>query len=270
MRFRGREAGILALLGLLALACETSPTGRSQLIVVSDDQMREMGVASFEQLKQEKPISTSSAKKAYVSCVARAVTSALGGGYQGASWEVVLFEDESANAFALPGGKIGVFTGLLDVAKNQHQLATVLGHEVAHVTARHSAERVSQGTAAQLLAQGVSAAGLVNPASTAGQATLAALGLGLEYGVLKPYGRTQESEADLIGLDYMARAGFDPAESVALWQNMAAGGGAQPAEFLSTHPSHATRIADLQKRIPQARLLQQQARAAGRNPSCKP
>jgi len=249
-------------------ACVTSPTGRSQLIFVSDAQMAELGVASFDQLKGEKKISKDAALNAYVSCVARAVTGSLSPSeYQG-SWEVVVFQDDSANAFALPGGKIGVFTGLLNVAKNQDQLATVLGHEVAHVIARHSAERVSQSQAAQLLASGAAAAGVVNPASAAGQVTLAALGLGVQYGVLMPYGRTQESEADRIGLDYMARAGFDPAQSIELWKNMQAAGGASPPEFLSTHPSHATRIADLQRRLPEAQKLQQQARAAGRRPSC--
>jgi predicted Zn-dependent protease len=271
-RLRDLRLACLSLALLLALglasACVTSPTGRSQLIFVSDAQMNELGVASFQQLKGEKKISQDPAINAYVTCVARAVTGALSPSeYQG-SWEVVVFQDDSANAFALPGGKIGVFTGLLSVAKNQDQLATVLGHEVAHVIARHSAERVSQGTAAQLLASGVAATGVVNPASASGQLTLAALGLGMEYGVLKPYGRAQESEADRIGLDYMARAGFDPAQSIELWKNMAASGGANPPEFLSTHPSHATRIADLQRRLPEARKLQQQARAAGRRPTC--
>jgi len=263
-------AGLALLLALgFASACVTSPTGRSQFIFVSDAQMNELGVASFDQLKTEKPVSKDSALNAYVNCVARAVTGALTPSEHQGSWEVVVFQDDSANAFALPGGKIGVFTGLLGVAKNQDQLATVLGHEVAHVIARHSAERVSQGTAAQLLASGVAAAGVVNPASAAGQLTLAALGLGMEYGVLKPYGRAQESEADRIGLDYMARAGFDPAQAIELWKNMAAAGGGQPPEFLSTHPSHATRISDLARLLPQAQKLQQQARAAGRKPSCR-
>jgi predicted Zn-dependent protease len=270
MRIRGAAGARIAALALLAstAACVTSPTGRSQLILVSEDQMQELGAASFEQLKGEGKVSTSSSANAYVRCVSNAITGALGSEATG-SWEVVVFEDETANAFALPGRKIGVHTGLLQVAKNQDQLATVIGHEVAHVTARHSAERVSQGQAAQLLSSGVAAAGVVDPARVAGKGALAALGLGMQYGVLMPYGRTQESEADMIGLDYMARAGFDPAQSVELWKNMSAAGGGQPTEFLSTHPSHSTRIADLTRRLPEAQKLQQQARASGRKPACR-
>ncbi len=254
----------------VGVACATSPTGRNQFIVVSDDQMNELGVAAFDQMKGEGKLSKNSPANAYVACVAKAVTAALDSReYQG-GWEVVVFADETANAFALPGRKIGVHTGLLKIAKNQDQLASVLGHEVAHVIARHSAERVSQGQAAQLLQSGVEAAGIVDPASTAGQLTLGALGLGVQYGVLMPYGRTQESEADAIGLDYMARAGFDPTQSIELWKNMAnAAGGPQAVEFLSTHPSHDTRIADLTKRIPAAQELQRQARSAGSKPSCR-
>lgn len=259
-------------LALALAACATSPLGRSQLMLVSDARMAEMGVAAFDQLKSEQKVSTNARTNAYVRCVADAITSALPSGRDvPPSWEVVVFEDPTANAFALPGGKIGVNTGLLPVARNQDQLATVIGHEVAHVIARHGAERVSQSAAAQLAESGVAAAGIVDPATTTGKLALGALGLGVQYGVLMPYSRTQESEADLLGLDYMARAGFDPRQSVELWKNMAqAGGGGQPPEFLSTHPSHETRIRDLEQRIPEAEKLEQQARAAGRRPSCTP
>jgi predicted Zn-dependent protease len=261
--------GCLAFL-LAAGACATSPLGRSQLVLVSDAQMAEMGVAAFDQMKKEQPISSDARTNTYVRCVATAVTAALPpDAFQG-SWEVVVFQDKTANAFALPGGRIGVNTGLLPVARSQDQLATVLGHEVAHVIARHGAERVSQSEASNLLQAGVAASGIVDPATSTGKLALGALGLGVEYGVLMPYSRTQESEADLLGLDYMARAGFDPSQSVALWKNMAASGGQAPPEFLSTHPSHETRIQDLEKRIPAAKELMQQARAAGRRPSCKP
>ena len=268
MRFGFGLASIVVGMAV-GVACATSPTGRSQLILVSDDQMNELGVASFDQIKGERKLSTSSSINAYVTCVSNAVTAVLDNTEYAGNWEVVVFEDETANAFALPGGKIGVHTGLLKTAKNQDQLATVLGHEVAHVIARHSAERVSQGQAANLLQSGVAATGVVDPASTTGQLTLGALGLGVQYGVLMPYGRTQESEADAIGLDYMARAGFDPAQSVELWKNMAEASGGGQMEFLSTHPSHDTRIADLTARIPDAQALRQQARAAGRKPNCR-
>lgn len=264
------RAAVLACLLLVLVACATSPLGRSQLMLVSDAQMAEMGVAAFDQMKKEQPVSKDARATAYVRCVADAVTAALPADAHPGGWEVVVFQDRTANAFALPGGKIGVNTGLLPVARNQDQLATVLGHEVAHVIARHGAERVSQSQTADLLQAGVAASGVVDPATSTGKLALGALGLGVQYGVLMPYSRTQESEADLLGLDTMARAGFDPRQSVALWKNMEAAGGQQPPEFLSTHPSHETRIQDLEKRIPQALELMKQARAAGHRPSCKP
>ena len=178
-----------------------------------------------------------------------------------------MFQDDTANAFALPGRKIGVHTGLLKVAKNQDQLATVIGHEVGHVIARHSAERVSDQIAAQIAALGrrarCSARSAIRRARLHGLA-MAALGVGAQGVVLK-FSRTHESEADLIGLDRMAAAGFDPRESVPLWQNMdAASQGARPPEFLSTHPSPATRIKDLAGAHPaDAMPIAEQAHAAG-------
>ena len=124
---------------LVISACSTSPTGRKQFILVSDSQLSQLGAQSFEQLKDERRISTDSTKNNYVQCVSRHITNVVGG-----TWEVVVFDDDSANAFALPGGKIGVHTGLLEVAENQHQLAAVIGHEVGHVLASHGGERVSQ------------------------------------------------------------------------------------------------------------------------------
>lgn len=259
-----------ALLSAALVACATSPLGRSQLMLVSDAQMDEMGVAAFEQLKTEQKISGDSRSKAYVNCVALAITSVLSEEEGAGEWEVQVFEDDSANAFALPGQKIGVHTGLLKVAKDQNQLATVVGHEVAHVLARHGAERVSAQVAsqggAQLLGAVVGAAG--NPASPLNGLAMQALGLGVNLGVMA-YGRSHESEADLYGLDLMARAGFDPRASVPLWQNMAAASeGPRPPEFLSTHPSPETRIDDLNERIPQALPIAQKAWAAGRRPKC--
>ena len=266
-----RRASLLGMclcgmwLGVLT-GCETSALGRSQLKLLPESQMDQMGVAAFNEISQQTPVSSNSRKNTYVTCVASAVTRALTGPAAATRWEVKVFEDANANAFALPGGKIGVNTGLLDVARNQDQLATVLGHEVAHVLAGHSNERVS---AALVKQAGMSAlevmADSTNPMH--GQ-MLGLFGAGVEYGVLLPYGRAHESEADLMGLDLMARAGFDPTQSVALWQNMAAAGAGQPPEFLSTHPSHSTRIRDLEGRMPQARELSESARKAGRRPSC--
>jgi predicted Zn-dependent protease len=166
----------------------------------------------------------------------------------------------------LPGGKIGVNTGLLKVARTQDQLAAVIGHEVAHVTEGHANERVSADFATQSSLQLLSAvADASNPMH--GQ-LIALLGAGVQIGVLRRYDRKHESEADLVGLDFMAKAGFDPRESVALWLNMAKAGGGQPPEFLSTHPSYNSRIYELRKRIPSAMLLYEDAKARGQRPRC--
>jgi len=261
-------------LGCLVAGCATSPLGRWQLMVVGDDEMNKMGVQAFEQLKSGGKVSGEPQANAYVTCVANAILSALDpkeipGGP--GPWEVRVFEDDTANAFALPGRKIGVHTGLLPVAKNQDQLATVLGHEIGHVLARHGAERVSDQPGIQALATGAGAVleALGDPTSPSHGVYMAALGVGAQSAVLK-FSRTQESEADAIGLDKMAAAGFDPRESVALWQNMeAASKGDRPIEFLSTHPSPETRIEDLQRRIPQDLVVSERAHAKGRHPHCR-
>jgi predicted Zn-dependent protease len=258
-------------IGLLAAGCATSPLGRSQLMFVGDAEMDKMGVEAFEQLKSQGKVSSDQQANSYVNCVANAITAAIDPKkYPNAvgSWEVRVFQDDTANAFALPGRKIGVHTGLLKVAKNQDQLATVIGHEVGHVLAKHGAERVSDQYATQIAAQGAGVlVGAVSNPATQGLA-MAALGVGAQGVVLK-FSRTQESEADALGLDLMASAGFNPRESVALWQNMAAASQGQPIEFMSTHPSHETRIRDLQQRIPQDLPTAEQAHTQGRNPHCR-
>jgi predicted Zn-dependent protease len=184
------------------------------------------------------------------------------------SWDVVVFKDDDANAFALPGGKIGVNSGLLKVAKTPDQLAAVIGHEVSHVIANHSNERVSTAFATESGLQLASA--LAGAASPTQQQLFGLLGVGIaQFGVLLPFSRTQESEADAVGLDLMASAGFDPRQSIDLWRNMAAaGGGARPPEFLSTHPGHETRIHNLEARLPHALPIYEQAVKAGKRPSC--
>jgi predicted Zn-dependent protease len=178
---------------------------------------------------------------------------------------VVVFQDDSANAFALPGGKIGVHTGLFQVAKNQDQLATVIGHEVAHVLAGHSNERASTQLATQGAMEALSV--LSGPASPGKSRVLAVLGVGAQVGVILPFSRAQESEADVMGLDLMASAGFDPRQGPALWENMSKLGGAPP-ELLSTHPSSATRIAALRERVQISLPIFEKARATGKKPSC--
>ncbi|MAS11425.1 M48 family metallopeptidase [Salinisphaera sp.] len=245
---------LAAALLLLLVACATSPTGRNQLKLFSSEKIAQMGVQSYQQMKQEEPIDTGTADNRYVKCVADAITRVTGG-----DWEVTVFKDDQVNAFALPGGKIGVYSGLLDVAKSDDQLAAVIGHEVGHVLAEHGNERVSQQAATQGGLQVVSAFLGGSGGGAGSQAVMSALGLGAQVGILLPFSRAQESEADTVGLELMARAGFDPRESVALWQNMAAAGGEKPAEFMSTHPSNETRINNLQSHMNQAMQLYQQA-----------
>jgi predicted Zn-dependent protease len=258
----------ILLVAVWIAACQTSALGRSQFKLFPESAMSEMGVTAFAEISQRTPVSSSASANRVVSCVAGAVTGAIDSRYPRISWEVRVFEDDTPNAFALPGGKIGVNTGLFKVARNQHQLATVIGHEVAHVLEGHSNERVSAEVATQTALQTLEAA-IVDPTNPMHGEMFGLLGLGTQIGVLMPYGRQHESEADLLGLDMMARAGFDPRESVALWQNMAAAGGAQPPEFMSTHPSYGTRIAGLQRRMGPALQLYADAATKGRSPVCQ-
>ncbi len=255
---------LLVFLALTVFACATSPTGRKQILLFPESQMAQMGAAAYQETKKGTPISKNSKDKGYVNCIADAIIAKV---EPDKDWEVTVFDSEQVNAFALPGGKIGVYTGLLGVAENQHQLAAVIGHEIAHVTAQHGNARVSASTLTQV--------GLVAAQVLAGEPTrekqqlLGLLGLGAQVGILLPYGRGQESESDLLGLVYMASAGFDPRQSVNLWQNMAkASGGKSPPELLSTHPSHSTRINDLNKAMPNAMIIYEKAKAQGENPSC--
>ncbi len=249
---------------LVALvACSTSPTGRRTLKLFPEDEMAQMGVQAYQQTKSNTKTSSNDRDNAYVACVSRKLTSLVGG-----DWEVTLFEDDSANAFALPGGKIGVNTGLLKVAETPAQLAAVIGHEIAHVQAEHGNERVSTGYVAQAgleIADAITGAyGVANQ-----RQIMSLLGLGAQVGVLLPFSRAQESEADILGQRLMARAGFDPRESVTLWQNMSRNGGSGTPEFLSTHPSGSTRIQELTRQFKTTVPLYEEARRAGKAPNCK-
>lgn len=246
-------------------ACATSPTGRKQLMILPDSQMNSMGAQSFDQMKGQTPIERDSNINQYVKCVAMAVAKEASEAANVDNWEVVVFKDNTANAFALPGGKIGVHTGILPVAKTPGQLAAVLGHEVGHVIARHGNERVSQGLVTQ---GGMAAVASATKDSASKTAVLAGLGLGAQFGVLLPFSRKHESEADLIGLELMAKAGFNPGEASELWKNMSAGGGKQPPQWMSTHPSHETRIKDLESAAPKMMPDYERAKAAGKNPNC--
>lgn len=253
-------------LGIFMLAsCATSPTGRNQVLLYSKQQTAEMGAQAFTSMKSEQPVVKSNVQNNYVQCIADAITAQVPKSVFDGEWELVVFDSEQVNAFALPGGKIGVYTGLLKVANNQHQLAAVIGHEVGHVIAQHGNERMSQST---LIGVGQQAVAQVLAANEVAQAQpiMAALGLGVQVGLQLPFSRSHESEADVIGLELMAKAGFDPTQSVNLWQNMQAASGNTPPELLSTHPSPSTRIRDLQANMANAQALYQQA---PRKPKCQ-
>lgn len=252
-----------AILVVALAGCSHSPTGRSQLTLFSNDELSQMGKQSFAQYEQQLPVVEGPAAS-YVQCVAEAITREVDSSGQ---WEIKVFKDDSANAFALPGGYIGVNTGLLDVAENQNQLAAVIGHEVAHVLANHANERVSTQAATQTgLSILQSATGLEG---AGGEQLMGLLGMGAQYGILLPFSRRHESEADTLGLELMAHAGFDPQASVELWQNMAANSQGQPPEWLSTHPSHGQRINGLKAHMGQASALSESARDAGKRPDCR-
>lgn len=257
---------LLVLCVVMALTgCAVVPeTGRQQLVLLSPREEMQLGLTEFEKIKQSKPISRDAAANAMLQEVGRRISAVAE--LPGAQWEFVLFEDpDTPNAFCLPGGKVGVFTGILPITKNEAGLATVVSHEVAHAVARHGAERVSQGLLLQLGGVALDAA-MRNHTQQARQIVLSAYGLGGTVGVLLPYSRRQELEADHIGLLYMARAGYDPREAVEFWKRFAEynrqrGGGAS-IEFLSTHPVDATRIRELERLLPQA-LAEYYARGWG-------
>lgn len=235
-----------AIVGLSSLVgCETAPiTGRSQLILVGDQQVQALGLQAYQQMKQEMPRSKDRTLNRRMQEVGKRVAAISP--KPDWDWEFTLFDNDSPNAFALPGGKVGVNTGLFKVAKNDDQLAAVIGHEVAHAIARHGNERMSQGMLAQ---GGVAAAGVA-----AGGNELAVVGsaMAAQFLFTLPNSRVQESEADHIGLLYMAEAGYDPRAAVDLWRNMEAAGAGGQMEWMSTHPSPGNRIKRLQELMPEA------------------
>lgn len=259
----GRLRFLLPFL-LVLTHCTTSPLDRRQVVLYSDSEMARQGEQAYRQMQSELPITPNSSESVYVQCVADYIIEALEEPMRSSlNWEVTVFDNEQANAFALPGGKIGVYNGLLDVAFNQHQLAAVMAHEVGHVLANHSNERASQST---LRSVGLTAARVLG----ASDATIEAIDYGTNLGIFLPFNRTQESEADSIGILLMAEAGFDPEQSIALWENMAAQGGARPPELLSTHPSPDSRMDELRSRLPEARQIRAAALDRGMVPDCVP
>ena len=253
---------LLSSVSLLLAACVSSPLERRQVVLYSEADMAARGIAAYQQMRADTPASEDLNATRYVQCVADQVIEALPYDIRDRyDWEVTLFASEQVNAFALPGGKIGVYEGLLNVAINQHQLAAVLSHEVGHVLANHSNERASQSALRNV---GFGVAQILGVSDS----TLEAIDMGAQLGVFLPFNRTQESEADVVGLTLMARAGFEPEESITLWENMAMDGGERPPELLSTHPSPATRMNELASRMPAAEIELDAAQANGRYPDC--
>jgi predicted Zn-dependent protease len=266
---KGLLLGLTMVVALAACATITSPTGRTQYVgAVSEQQLNQMGAQAFAEYKAKLPRSNDASRRRYVQCVVQAITRQLPAGQQ-ADWETVLFVNEEPNAFALPGGKVGVYTGIFKVAQNPDQLAAVIAHEIGHVIAHHHDERVTRQLGAQF---GLGVAGAIlgsQYGQDAAQATRQLGGAAVQGLFLLPNNREQETEADIVGQRLMARAGFDPREAVDLWQNMiAASGGSRPPEWLSTHPDPQSRIAELRSRAAELMPVYQQARAAGRTPEC--
>jgi len=260
--------GTVSCMLALTIGCETNPyTGRSQFLMTSVEEEMQMGAQAYSQVKDDPKMKQSQdpreiepVKRVTSRIIEAARRSKYAEMAKQFQWEVtVIKDDKTMNAFALPGGKIAVYTGIFPVAKTEAGLAAVLGHEVTHALARHGAERMSQGQATNIGVQVLGAAAGVGTGSAAlGQATMAALGAGAQVGVLLPFSRKHESEADYIGILLAADAGYDPRESVHLWERMEQlSGGGGPSEFLSTHPGHETRIEQLKKWMPEAMAIYQ-------------
>lgn len=250
---------------LVALSgCYTVPeTGRKSFVMFSPAQEAEMGAQSFAQLRSQEKISPDPMQNQRVNQVGRRIAAAVGSDLPTAKWEFVVFDSPDVNAFALPGGKVGVYTGLLRLAETDDELATVIGHEIAHVTARHGAERMSEALVLGALGAAGTAAVQNRYGDEKAQAFALAYGTGATLGRILPHSRANEGEADYIGLRYAAKAGYDPRAAISFWQKMArhkaqSGSGGPPA-FLSTHPTDEQRIANLQQQVPKVLPLYEAA-----------
>lgn len=220
-----------------------------------------MGASAFGKIKTDEKISTNKELNEVVQRVGKRISVAVGQDLPNAQWEFVLFENDTPNAFALPGGKVGVYTGLFNIAHDDDDLAIVMGHEIAHVTAHHGGERYSRQVAIGAL--GVGTAIALNDQDSQTQAlAMAAFGAGAVVGVELPFSRLNESEADEIGMIYAARAGYDPRAAIGFWQRMkeASEGKSKPPEWLSTHPSNDTRIKNIEEMMPRIVAIYEQTR----------
>jgi predicted Zn-dependent protease len=249
------------LLLVVVTACATvAVTGRKQLSLVSSDEINQMSAQQYKEVIQKGPISTNQEQTAMVKRVGVRIQKAveqymaekgLSDQLAGFNWEFNLIQDDkTVNAWCMPGGKVAFYTAILPICKDEAGVAVVMGHEVAHAIANHGAERMSQGMLAEFGLSTIGAAMGQNPTATQ-QIFMQAMGVGTNVGMLK-FSRNHESEADHMGLIFMAMAGYDPNTAPKFWERMASAGGQEPPEFMSTHPSHDTRIKDLEGWIPEA------------------
>jgi len=253
---------LLLLLIFFVIACQTVPlTGRRQLSIIPAGEILSMSATSYKDFLSEHPVITGTNDAAMIKRVGIRIQRAvekyfaennLSGRLQGYKWEFNLVDDKAVNAWCMPGGKVVVYTGILPIAQDDKGLAVVMGHEIAHAVANHGDERMSQGLIAQMGGMALSTALASKPKQTT-DLFMTAFGIGTQVGVLLPYGRLQESEADRLGLIFMAMAGYDPHEAPGFWKRMSSGKqGQAPPEFLSTHPADETRIRNLEKQMPEA------------------
>ncbi|MDX1700249.1 MAG: M48 family metallopeptidase [Melioribacteraceae bacterium] len=251
----------LLIASLIFYSCRSVPvTGRNQLSIIPSSELMAMSFQQYDTFLKENKVSKDAKKTALIKKIGQKIQKSveqymaeknLSDHLKGYAWEYNLVESDQVNAWCMPGGKVVFYTGILPICKDEAGIATVMGHEIAHAIAEHGGERMSQGLLVQLGGMGLQAALESEPALTQ-QLAMAAFGVGAQVGVMLPFSRLHESEADQMGLIFMAMAGYHPNNAVDFWQRMAAQGGGEPPEFLSTHPSNQTRINDLKKLIPEA------------------
>jgi predicted Zn-dependent protease len=248
-------AGVIAAFQYFSSQKFVNPeTGRAARVALSEGQEASLGLQSYEEVLSQSEVITSGPEVELVQKVMRKLAAATGDAGKNMGWQVSVVSSPQVNAFCLPGGKMVVYTGILPTAQNEAGLATVLGHEMAHATSRHGSQRLLQSRVSQTLLTGANASlALGDMDARQKMEVMAALGAGAQYGVLLPFSRNHESEADEVGLYYMARAGYDPHEAIKFWERMEqSSSGPQPPEFASSHPSHGTRIQRLQEHMSRA------------------
>ena len=260
-KFKVLSKSLIILIVFIVIGCSTVPlTGRKQLSLVPESEVIALSLTEYDKFIKSNKLSTDKNKMALVKRVGERISKAvesymanagLNQNLDGYKWEFNLVEDQTVNAWCMSGGKVVVYTGLLPLTLNESGLATVLGHEISHAVARHGSERMSDQMLLQLGSTALSEAMAKKPAVTR-SIVLTAFGLGSQVGVVLPFSRQNEYEADYMGLIFMAMAGYDPHESIPFWERMSKQGGQKPPEFLSTHPVDQNRIDRLKEKMPDA------------------